>query len=65
MVVIDEMFLKMLLCLLALLAFVLALPAANAMCYVAFEVPDEHGESMLKAFARPFWLLLYGDDESY
>jgi hypothetical protein len=65
MAVIGATFLKMLAYLGLALAAVLALPATNALCFAAFEVPDEHGESVWKAFTGPFRLLWYGDDEFY
>ena len=43
---------------------VLALPVGNAICYIALredDLPDEHEESILKAFFEPFELILLGD----
>ena len=63
MVGIDRMFGDIVFYLIVFL--VLALPVGNAICYIAFaeeDLPDEHGESMLKALLESFLLVLFGDN---
>jgi hypothetical protein len=47
-----------------ILAFMLALPVGNAICYMIAEqdLPDEHDESLLSALSEPLWLLMFGDN---
>jgi hypothetical protein len=47
-----------------ILAFMLALPVGNAICYMIAEqdLPDEHDESLLSALSESLWLIMFGDN---